>query len=50
LEMGVSWTICLGWPQTEILLTSASQVVRIKGMSQWHLAPSTFFVQLLQHL
>jgi hypothetical protein len=25
---GVSWTICLGWPWTEILLISVSQVAR----------------------
>jgi hypothetical protein len=32
LEMGSWWTICPGWPQTKILLISASQVVRIIGM------------------
>jgi hypothetical protein len=35
---GVSQTICSDWPQTEILLVSASQVARITGMSHWHLA------------
>jgi hypothetical protein len=28
-------TICLGWPQTTILPTSASQVARITGVSHW---------------
>jgi hypothetical protein len=32
LEMGVSRTICHGWPGTVILLISASQVARIIGM------------------
>jgi hypothetical protein len=32
---GVSWTILLGWPWTVILLVSASQVVKITGMSHW---------------
>jgi hypothetical protein len=35
---GVSWTFCLGWPQTIILLISASWVARIIGVSQWCLA------------
>jgi hypothetical protein len=30
---GVSWTICLGWPQILILPISASQVARITGSS-----------------
>jgi hypothetical protein len=29
----VSWTICLGWPQTVMILISASQVTRIIGIS-----------------
>jgi hypothetical protein len=29
----VSWTICLGWLQTTVLLISASQVARITGVS-----------------
>jgi hypothetical protein len=33
-----SKTICLGWPQTSILLSSASQVNRIIDMSHRHLA------------
>jgi hypothetical protein len=33
LKMGVSWTICLGWPQTLTLWISACQVARITGMS-----------------
>jgi hypothetical protein len=31
-------TICPGWPQTEILLISVSQVAGIRGMSHQHLA------------
>jgi hypothetical protein len=33
----VSWSICLGWLWTMILLISASQVVRITGVSHRHL-------------
>jgi hypothetical protein len=40
LEMGVSWTICLGQPQTMILLNSASQVAGIIDMS--HQCPSQY--------
>jgi hypothetical protein len=36
-EMGVSWTICLGWLQTTIILISASWVSRITGVSHWSL-------------
>jgi hypothetical protein len=39
LEMGVSQTICLGWPLTGILLISASQVARIR-VSHQHLSSS----------
>jgi hypothetical protein len=35
---GVSWTAYSGWPQTVILLISASQAARIIGMSHQHLA------------
>jgi hypothetical protein len=38
---GVLWTICPGWPQTEILLSSASQVARITGVFP---APSSFSI------
>jgi hypothetical protein len=38
LEMGVSWTICPGWPRTEILPISTYQVTRITGVSHWWLA------------
>jgi hypothetical protein len=38
-EDGFSWTICLGWPQTTILLTLASQVVRITKVS--HQCPAS---------
>jgi hypothetical protein len=33
MEMGVSPTTCLGWPQTLVLLISVSQVARITRMS-----------------
>jgi hypothetical protein len=33
LEMGVSGTICLGWPKTLILVISASQVARITSVT-----------------
>jgi hypothetical protein len=36
LEMGVLLTICPGWPQTTILLISASQVARITSISHQH--------------
>jgi hypothetical protein len=42
----VSWTICLGWPQTAILQTSAFQVARITVVSQWHPA-SNFILEAL---
>jgi hypothetical protein len=29
------WTICLGWPQTVILLISVSQIARIIGISHY---------------
>jgi hypothetical protein len=38
---GASQTICPGWPQTEILLISASQIARITGVS--HQSPNFFF-------
>jgi hypothetical protein len=38
-ETGTWRNIFLGWPQTEILLISASQVARIIGMN--HQAPSS---------
>jgi hypothetical protein len=48
---GVSRTICPGWPQTEILQISASQVVRITSVSHWCPASPfvycTFFERLL---
>jgi hypothetical protein len=37
---GVSVTISLGWPETSILLISASQVARVSGVSHQHLADS----------
>jgi hypothetical protein len=41
LEMVVSWTICSGCPSTVILLISASELARIRGVR--HLAPGLFF-------
>jgi hypothetical protein len=32
---GVSWAFCPSWPQTAILLVSASQVIRIIKVSHW---------------
>jgi hypothetical protein len=44
LEMrGISQTICLGWPQTLILLISPSHVSRITGVSQQCLAALIIF-------
>jgi hypothetical protein len=40
----VSWAVCLGWPQTSILLSSACQVARITGVSHWCLAHLYFFI------
>jgi hypothetical protein len=40
---GISRTICPGWPQTNILLISASQVARIIVMSHQHPASSSLF-------
>jgi hypothetical protein len=43
LEMGVSRTICLGWPRTTILWISASQEARIRGVNHhWHPVSSVF--------
>jgi hypothetical protein len=33
VENGISGTVCLGWPQTSILLISASQVAEITSVS-----------------
>jgi hypothetical protein len=38
----VSWTICLAWLWTAILLISASWVARITSTHQWHPAISPF--------
>jgi hypothetical protein len=43
LEMGVSRTICLGYPQALILPISASQVAETTGMSHCHPAKSLDF-------
>jgi hypothetical protein len=47
--MRVSWTICLNWPQTAILLISASQVARITGVRHWHPANMDYFVWFLHN-
>jgi hypothetical protein len=39
----VSWTICLGWLQTAILLISTTWVARIIGVSHWCLADEHFW-------
>jgi hypothetical protein len=33
VEMGISWTVCLGWPLMAILPISAPRVTRITSMS-----------------
>jgi hypothetical protein len=38
VEMEVLQTICLGWPQTMILLIPVSQVTKTKDVSHWCLA------------
>jgi hypothetical protein len=38
VEMGSCSLFCLGWHQTVIYPTSASQVARITGVSHWQLA------------
>jgi hypothetical protein len=43
LEMGVSLTICLGWPLISILLISVSEVARITGVNHQHPAFFDFF-------
>jgi hypothetical protein len=46
LEMVVSQTLCLDWPQTAILPISTSQVARITGMIHQH--PATlYFLSLI---
>jgi hypothetical protein len=44
----VSWTICPGWLQPEILLISASWVARITGMSHRHLAKKLYITTYLK--
>jgi hypothetical protein len=39
--------VILGWPQTSVLLTSASQVARITCVSHWHLAFARFLIGFL---
>jgi hypothetical protein len=42
-EIGSCELSCLGWPQTAILLISASQVARIVGVNHWHPAILHFY-------
>jgi hypothetical protein len=44
LETRVLWTVYPCWPQTVILLISASQVVSITVVSHWHLVESSLFL------
>jgi hypothetical protein len=43
LKMRFLGTICFYWPRTIIFPISASQGLRIIGMSHWHSAPSFLF-------
>jgi hypothetical protein len=47
LKTDVSQTLCSGWPQTAILLISASQVARIIDVS--HRCPAQFWVLKILH-
>jgi hypothetical protein len=42
--------MCLGWPQTAILLISASQVARITDVSHWRPAPVSDQVEIWNHV
>jgi hypothetical protein len=46
---GVSQTICLGWPQSSILLTLASQLASITCLSHWHLASFFSYICINYH-
>jgi hypothetical protein len=48
--MGVSHTICPGWPQTSILPISASHVARVTGLSHQLQAREHFFVFLVSNI
>jgi hypothetical protein len=41
--------LCPGWPQTTVLLISASKVVRIIGVSHWHQLIILFYTQVFIH-
>jgi hypothetical protein len=43
-----SWTICLDWPQTLILLISAFWIARIIGVNHWRVTWFWFFWTLSQ--
>jgi hypothetical protein len=42
LYIGVSWTVCPGWPWTIMLPFSAFQVARSTGKNHWHLTDFEF--------
>jgi hypothetical protein len=44
VEMGDSWTFCLGWPWTVILPNSFFQVARIIGMSPYLALSFCFYI------
>jgi hypothetical protein len=46
LKMGISQSICLGWPWTEVLLILASQLTRHTGMSHWLLTRKYFLMNV----
>jgi hypothetical protein len=46
LEIGVSRTISLGWPQTSVLPTSVTQVAGSTGVSHQRLASHSFFLRI----
>jgi hypothetical protein len=48
---GVSWTVCLGWPQTVILLIYTSQIARIIALSQhvWPEYPAFLWVKIINY-
>jgi hypothetical protein len=43
---GVSWTICLGWLWTTILLLSSSWVARLTGVHHQHPASTNNFLKI----
>jgi hypothetical protein len=45
-DVGVSWTPCPGWPLTEVLQISPSQVERITGVRHWCLTRISSFLKV----